>query len=220
MKYRESHLPNSDRISVLYAPIGPGGQLRADLMLVGTGRAFVGAGRWVRYRDQFAGRIDDGWNKVGPAVDEVCTLAESVLALGNQVAGRLDEVSVPAWAPAVGDMRQQLARLLQPGFLADTEWDRLRCFPRYLRAMLKRLEKLRSVGPQRDAEWMREVRRWWAMHDERRQKHGLDGVIDPELDRFRWMIEELRVSLFAQELGTSESVSSKRMQKQWERVRP
>ncbi len=220
MKYRESHLPNIDRISMLYAPIGPGEQLRADLMLVVTGRAFVGANPWVRSRDQFTARIDDGWNKVGPAVDEVCTLAESVLALGNQVAGRLDEVSVPAWAPAVGDMRQQLARLLQPGFLADTEWDRLRCFPRYLRAMLKRLEKLRSVGPQRDAEWMREVRRWWAMHDERRQKHGLDGVIDPELDRFRWMIEELRVSLFAQELGTSESVSSKRMQKQWERVRP
>ena len=60
-------------------------QLRADLMLVITGRAFVGASPWVRSRDQFTARIDDGWNKVGPAVDEVCTLAESVLALGNQV---------------------------------------------------------------------------------------------------------------------------------------
>ncbi|MFI4896646.1 MAG: ATP-dependent RNA helicase HrpA [Phycisphaerales bacterium JB059] len=220
MKYRESHLPGIDRLSMLYAPIGPGEQLRSDLMLVIAGRAFVGARPWVRTREAFVERVDDGWNAIGNAVDEVCTVADAILALGNEVAGRLDEARVPAWAHAVADMRQQLARLLQPGFLGATEWDRLRCFPRYLRAMLKRLEKLRTVGPARDAEWTREVRAWWARHDERREKHEIDGTDDPELDRFRWMIEELRVSLFAQELGTSEPVSPKRMQKQWDRVRP
>ena len=220
MKYRESHLPNIDRLAMLYAPIGSGDQLRKDLMLVIAGRAFVGADPWVRTRRAFVERVDAGWNRVGSAVGEVCELAEAILSLGNQVARELDGVRVEAWAPAVHDMRQQLARLLQPGFLAATPWERLRCFPRYLRAMLKRLEKLRTVGPQRDREWTREVRTWWAMHDERLQKHQGEGINDPELERFRWMIEELRVSLFAQELGTSESVSPKRMRKQWERVRP
>ncbi len=220
MKYRESHLPGIGRLCVLYTPIGSGKDLRADLMLVVTGRAFVGADPWVRSREAFIARVDDGWNKVGPAVDEVCMLTESILTLATQVGGRLDEARVPSWAGAVADMRQQLARLLEPGFLVRTEWDRLRCLPRYLRAMLKRLEKLRTVGPDRDAGWTREVRAWLAHYDERRAKHELDGTDDPELARLRWMIEELRVSLFAQELGTSEPVSPKRMHKQWERVRP
>ncbi len=219
MKYRAQHLPGIDAMRVWYAPIGDSKQLERDLLLLVADRAFVRDDADVRTRAAFVARIDDGWNRLGESVEEVCTLAATILKRRNEVAGRLDEGLPDAWRHAAADLPGQLRGLTYPGFLAATPFEWLRCYPRYLSAMLKRIEKLRTVGPQRDLAWTREVYAWAVKYEERRAKHARDGTVDPELARFRWMIEELRVSLFAQELGTSIPVSPKRLESQWERVR-
>ena len=84
--------------------------------------------------------------------------------------------------------------------------------------MLRRLEKLHA-SPEKDAGWLEQVRPLWEAYLARLQVHRDRGVEDPELERYRWMLEELRVSLFAQELGTSFPVSMKRLRQQWGQVR-
>src|SRR5690606_13898239 len=120
---------------------------------------------------------------------------------------------------AVDDMQWQLGRLMPRDFLTRTPWEWLVHTPRYLRGIRVRIGKLTSGGFDRDQRGYAEVApRERALH-QRRTDHQAQGVYDPELERFRWMLEEFRISLFAQELGTAFSISAKRLDKQWEKVR-
>ena len=100
-------------------------------------------------------------------------------------------------------------------FLVSTPWAQLAHLPRYLKAITLRLDKLRT-DPARDAQRMAELRpleqRYARQLAERR------GVVDARLDEFRWLLEELRVSLFAQELRTPQPVSVKRLEKAWSQL--
>jgi ATP-dependent helicase HrpA len=88
-------------------------------------------------------------------------------------------------------------------------------FPRYLQAISHRLRKLGNAGLSRDEQATQQVAEYWSRYQARHERHRLHGIHDPALEQYRWMIEELRVSLFAQELRTSLPVSSKRMEAQW-----
>ena len=120
--------------------------------------------------------------------------------------------------PAALEAEEHLARLTLPGFLTATDWAILREYPRYFRAVPMRFEKLRSGGEATDQQGVAELDRYWQKYLERRELHELAGIADPELDVFRWMLEEYRVSLFAQRLGTSTKVSPQRLDKQFEKV--
>jgi ATP-dependent helicase HrpA len=118
----------------------------------------------------------------------------------------------------VADVRAQIARLLAPGWLARTPWERLQHLPRYLKAAALRLDKLRA-DPQRDARLFAELS---ALEQPYRRELGVrlkNGAVSAELDQFGWLLEELRVSLFAQELKTPVPVSAKRLAKLWQTVR-
>jgi ATP-dependent helicase HrpA len=117
------------------------------------------------------------------------------------------------------ELNDQLDHLIHPGFLSNTPWNRLQQFPRYLKGMTLRLEKFAN-NPERDANNSLEVNALWQQYLHRLEKHQKIGLIDVNLDEFRWQIEELRVSLFAQELKTPCPVSIKRLLKLWESVRP
>ncbi len=116
------------------------------------------------------------------------------------------------------ELIEQLDNLIYPGFLSHTSWKRLQQFPRYVKGMALRLEKL-AANLERDERNSKEVAALWQQYVQRREKHQKIGLIDENLDEFRWQIEELRISLFAQELKTPYPVSSKRLQKLWESVR-
>ncbi|MBV8465086.1 MAG: DUF3418 domain-containing protein, partial [Burkholderiales bacterium] len=113
------------------------------------------------------------------------------------------------------ELRQQLGRMVHKGFLTATPWEQLAHLPRYLKAMRMRLEKY-NANPARDAQRGEEVAALWARWEaeqEKWRKQGRDPIV---LQPFRWMIEELRVSLFAQELRTPYPVSLKRLNKTWD----
>jgi ATP-dependent helicase HrpA len=120
-----------------------------------------------------------------------------------------------AFPEAVADVHAQIAALLPADFLLAFDWERLAHFPRYLKAAVLRLDKLRE-DPARDAKAMTEwktLAQAWAREAAARRRAGL---ADPELDAFRWLLEELRVGLYAQALKTPVPVSVKRLQKIWE----
>jgi ATP-dependent helicase HrpA len=140
------------------------------------------------------------------AVAGVVTEVRAVLATAYDVRQRLDATSDPALAPAVADIRQQLAGLVHPGFVTETGWRRLHHLPRYLRAIAYRLDRLPgSVA--RDRQLMAQVHE---VEQEYRSLAAAD-VAGEGLREIRWMIEELRVGLFAQSLGTAYPVSDKRI---------
>jgi ATP-dependent helicase HrpA len=121
-------------------------------------------------------------------------------------------------ALAMSDLQQQLQHLVYPGFLSATPWPNLQDYPRYLEAALIRLEKMPRIMAL-ERQYVAHQREWWQRYRGRRQQFDAQGIHDPELECFRWLLEEVRVSWYAQQLGTRESVSEKRVERQWERVR-
>jgi ATP-dependent helicase HrpA len=115
-------------------------------------------------------------------------------------------------AEASADCTQQLQRLMPKTFIAATPWQQLQHFARYLKAITQRLDKVRT-DPARDTQRLAELRpqdqRYWRLVAERK------GVQDARMLEFRWLLEELRVSFFAQELRTPQPVSIKRLDKAW-----
>ena len=115
----------------------------------------------------------------------------------------------------MGDINGQLQRLVYPNFLTFTPLLWLQQYPRYFKAMLVRLEKAPSQV-QKDKLGIGELADLWQKYDQWLDKHGAhQGVICAELIQYRWMLEELRVSIFAQTLKTHLPVSKKRLNKQW-----
>ncbi|MBE7425178.1 MAG: DUF3418 domain-containing protein [Ideonella sp.] len=144
---------------------------------------------------------------------EVARLAATVLAQFTAATRKLRDARPPKGV--ADDVAAQLARLCGKRFLADTPWPVLQHLPRYLKAIVLRLDKLRS-DPTRDAARMTELRpleqRYARRASERR------GKPDARLDEYRWLLEELRVSFFAQELRTPQPVSVKRLDKLWAQI--
>jgi ATP-dependent helicase HrpA len=117
-----------------------------------------------------------------------------------------------------GELRAQLSQLVHRSFFSATPWNRLADVPRYLKAMQLRLAKY-SANPERDAKHAASIAQLWARCQERLEKQKRAGTVDQRLEEFRWHIEELRVSLFAQELKTPYPVSFKRLDKIWNAIR-
>ncbi|MBE9376244.1 ATP-dependent RNA helicase HrpA [Saccharopolyspora sp. HNM0983] len=168
-------------------------------------------------REAFAALRDEVGRRLGPTTADTVSKVESVLAVRQQVETALADRSSGFPREAFDDVREQLDALVYPGFVAGTGWDRLPDLVRYLRAVEQRLEKIRH-HPQRDAEWMDQV------HEvEDRYRDLLARVPDGQapssgLQRIGWMIEEFRVSLFAQSVGTAHPVSAKRIHRSMDDV--
>jgi ATP-dependent helicase HrpA len=144
------------------------------------------------------------------ATVRVVDLVARVLAEAHEVEVRLSSNPSPALAPAMADMRGQLAALIYGGFVSETGSARLPDLIRYLRAMVRRLEKL-------PGEQARDAERMAAVHRVTQEYRAVLAALPPpagtsaDVLAVRWMIEELRVNLFAQLLGTPGPVSEKRI---------
>jgi len=116
---------------------------------------------------------------------------------------------------AAADINSQLEDLIYEGFLSHLGRGRLEHYPRYLAAIEERIHGL-QLHPRRDEQRMARVMPWWRRYLDRLQQE--DCVYDSALDEYRWLLEEYRVSLFAQKLGTAVKTSAKRLEASWQRV--
>jgi ATP-dependent helicase HrpA len=193
--------------------------LKADIVAASLDRTFL-ADSLPMQQAEFARRVAEGRNRLNLIAQEMQRLAAAILAEYAQVQKRI-HASQRAWPLAAEDVKQQCARLLQAGFVARTPWARLQNFPRYLKAAALRLDKLRP-DPARDAQRMAELaplEQAYRRELASRAKHGGAASAAAELEQFGWLLEELRVSLFAQELKTPVPVSAKRLAKLWHSMR-
>jgi len=117
----------------------------------------------------------------------------------------------------LNDIKAQLEHLIYSGYLLDVRWEWLQHYPRYLKAISVRLEKYqRTLAKERLLS--DQLRQCWQQYRQKRKQQDKKGIYDADLDLYRWMLEEYRVSLFAQQLGTQVPVSEKRLRQQWQRV--
>lgn len=213
------YLPNIEEMCLQFAPLGESETLRRALADLVVDRVFIGDLPVVSNAKEFQRRLRSGWINLWPVAGEVSTLVSRILTAHHDVDLRLADADSPFWAESIADIRTQLRHLFQNNFLLDTPFEWLQQYPRYLQAIQIRLHRLANAGLSRDRQATEEIARHWQRYAERLQQHRLHNVLDPTLEQYRWMIEELRVSLFAQELRTRVPVSSKRLDKLWEQVR-
>ncbi|GAA4344789.1 ATP-dependent RNA helicase HrpA [Variovorax defluvii] len=209
LKYVERNIPDLQKMAVAYLSLGTSEELRAQIIEVALDRAFL---QDPLPTDQagFERRVEEGRGRLTLIANEVARLAGAILSEYTLAARKIKDTKIQPAATA--DAAQQLQRLMGKRFVADTPWQRLAHFARYLKAITLRLDKLRA-DPARDAQRLAELRpqeqRYWRLVSERK------GAVDERMVEFRWLLEELRVSFFAQELRTPQPVSIKRLDKLW-----
>jgi ATP-dependent helicase HrpA len=212
LKYLEKNIPDLQKLAVAYMALGTAEELRAQIIDLALERAFLGE-PLPQDAASFESRIAEGRTRLNLIAQEVARCAGTVL-LEFAAAQRKLKDARPAKEVA-DDVAAQLQRLVPKRFVTDTPWVQLQHLPRYLKATVLRLEKWRA-DPTRDAQRLAELRpleqRWL------RRLGELKGSSDARLVEYRWLLEELRVSFFAQELRTPQPVSVKRLDKVWEQL--
>jgi ATP-dependent helicase HrpA len=191
--------------------------VKEDIVAAALDRTFL-AESLPMLQAEFARRVQEGRNRFNLIAQEMQRLAVTILAEHSQVQKRL-AAAQKAWPQAAEDVKQQCAQLLQAGFLARTPWERLQHLPRYLKAAALRLDKLRA-DPLRDSQRSAELAPLEQAFRREIAARGRTGIAPgAELEQFGWLLQELRVSLFAQELRTPVPVSAKRLAKLWQSIR-
>jgi len=186
------------------------GPVKEDLVAASLERAFLGESLPMTQGD-FARCVDEGRARFMLVAQELARTTQSILGTHAELQKKLAHAA-KAFPQAAEDVKQQLGRLLRAHWLAQTPWARLQHYPRYLKAAAQRLEKLRA-DPARDARLAGELQPLLAAW------LRAPRPLDAELEQFGWLLEELRVSLFAQELKTPVPVSAKRLAKLWQSIR-
>jgi ATP-dependent helicase HrpA len=192
------------------------GPLKGDVVIAALERTFL-AQSLPTLQIDFARRVEAGRSRFNLIAQEISRTVGSILAEQAALNKKLNllERNFP---PAVSDIRGQLSRLLAPGWVARTPWERLQHLTRYLKAASLRLDKLRA-DPARDARFAAELAKLESPYRREVVSRARQASETPELTQFGWLLEELRVSLFAQELKTPVPVSVKRLAKLWETLR-
>ncbi len=209
LKYLEKNIPDLQKMSVLYLALGSADELREQVIGLAIDRAFL-IDPLPTDAAAFRRRIDEGRGRLTLIANEIARAAHAVLVDHAAAVRKLKDSRAPK--EVSDDIEAQLARLVSKRFLTTTPWAQLAHLPRYLKGVVMRLDKWRA-DPVRDAARLAELRpieqRFLRAVAERK------GVRDARLVEFRWLLEELRISLFAQELRTPQPVSVKRLEKAW-----
>ena len=212
LRYLEKNIPDLQKMAVAYMALGTADELRAQIVDTALDRAFL-ADPLPTDAAAFERRLAEGRGRLTLIAGEIARAAAQVLAEYAQALRKLKDSRPPR--DVADDVQAQLARLCAKDFIAATPWAQFAHLPRYLKAITLRLDKLRA-DPARDAQRMAELRpieqRWLRLVADRK------GKPDARRDEFRWLLEELRVSLFAQELRTPQPVSVKRLDKAWQQL--
>ncbi|MWA02274.1 ATP-dependent RNA helicase HrpA [Actinomadura sp. LD22] len=212
VKLIQGRLTNKGKLALSHNPHGSVAALFDDCVTAAADRLIAEAGGPAWDEDGFRVLYDRVRADLHDATAQIVGLVERILAESHELDRRLRGTTSLTLVPALTDIRAHLARLVHPGFVTETGWARLADLPRYLRALQIRLDKLpenpgrdRMLAHQVDVlgqEYEQALRR---LHPSRRDEEPARQI--------RWMLEELRVSLFAQQLGTRFPVSDKRIRK-------
>jgi ATP-dependent helicase HrpA len=205
VRYIEKSLPDVQHLAMLYIPLGTSQELLQQILQVTFERCCL-SDPLPSTEDAFAARGKVAKQRLLLVAQEIARLVAAILTEFHALQKVLPQLG--KFPQAQRDIQTQLDFLISRRFIADVDFERLRHCPRYLRAVALRIEKLRS-NPQRDQQCMTQLQPLQQALAKLRQR----AVRDQRIDEFAWMLQELRVSLFAQELKTPVIVSVKRLEK-------
>jgi ATP-dependent helicase HrpA len=213
VKYVEKNLPGLRDMALQFMHMGSETELREQLVATTLERTCL-LEPLPATAAEFEARKEQARPRIALVANEIARLAGVILIEHNALQKKLT-AAIKAFPVIVADIASQSAALLEKNFILTVPFERLQHYPRYFKAAALRLEKARGDAA-RDArnllDWQSLAKPWERERSNRRNA----GVADPFLEEFRWLLEELRVALFAQELRTPTPVSVKRLQKTWE----
>ncbi|BAZ95156.1 ATP-dependent helicase HrpA [Thiohalobacter thiocyanaticus] len=208
-RYLEKNLPQAKQLCLHYAPVGDCDSLKRDIIRAAAAECLFAEQEELRTQQDYARARQAAEARLVETANRLAGEVGAALARHHAIARRLKGKVPPQWLGALNDIRDQLQYLVYPGFVAATPRAWLGELPRYLQAVERRLDRLES-NPGRDRQLAAQVAPHWEACKARLQTQG---PASDALQHFRWLVEEFRVSLFAQELGTREKVSDQRLQK-------
>jgi len=216
MKQLQKSLPNFNQYALQLRNVVNPDDLKEDLITTLADRAFVGEDDLPRSNEEFMALKQRAKTRL-PAVKDA--LFRTVGLVGIEYFALADkQAKMPARANRLTkDVENQIRALLYKGCFSQTPWDQLQHLPRYLKALSLRIDK-QPTNPDRDGKHAASIGALWDKWRMEMDKQRKLDSISPELAEFRWLIEELRVSLFAQELRTPFPVSTKRLEKKWSQI--
>ncbi len=209
VKFLEKNLGDLTRMSMLYMSLGTQEELRDQIIDCALDQACL-AEPWPSDKESFELRRSEGKTRLGLLAQEIARLTGQILTEWAALMKKLPQAK--PHAAAYADLQKQQGQLMTKWFVRGTPYRQLTQYPRYLKAAQVRIDKLRA-DPARDSRLMAEMAPLIVQYQ--RALSALKGAPDAQMDDYRWLLEELRVALFAQELRTPMPVSVKRLQKAW-----
>ncbi|TDB54590.1 ATP-dependent RNA helicase HrpA [Photorhabdus khanii subsp. guanajuatensis] len=217
IKYLHEKLPNKSKLGLYFNPYGKVLDLIDDCISCGVDKLIAGNGgpawneqTFIQLQNKVRAELNDTVVEIARQVEQILT---TVFAINKRLKGRVD-ISL---ALALSDIKAQLSGLVFRGFVTANSWKRLPDVLRYLHGIDRRLEKL-AIDPHRDRTQMGRVENVQQQWQQWLAKLSLHQKQLPEVQEIRWMIEELRISLFAQQLGTPYPISDKRILQTMEQI--
>ena len=218
MRYLQKNLPHLRESLLIFAPLGKKELLLEDLLNAILDKVFLDGRPLPRRQREFEQCISDHKGQLVTVANEMATQLYRVLSSYQGVAKKMKgQIPLP-WTRVYGDIKVQLGNLIYPGFIGKTPLFWLGQLPRYFKGIEVRLERFQNHLNKENA-FVSELEALWQTYQRQQTAHNEKSLYDPELVKYRWMLEEYRISLFAQSVGTLEPISDKRLSKQWQLVK-
>lgn len=217
VEYAQKNIPDIKQACLYYASLGQCEELKNHIVYLSVLRALKIEDDLIRSHEEFTTRSEQAQKSLMSVLNEVAALILEMLTLYHQINRRLSVNVSPAWIKSIADIRSQLTSLFHQDYLRTTPFEHLRHYPRYLKAIQLRLDKL-DDNLARDVRLMNDVAVFWKPFQQYYPPQVSHEALKEKLETFRWMLEEYRVSLFAQELKTAVPVSAKRLRELWKLV--
>ncbi|MCL1144719.1 ATP-dependent RNA helicase HrpA [Shewanella marinintestina] len=210
VKHLQKSLPNKAKLAMYFNPFGQVNILIDDILSAAVQQLLDEKGIDVRSESAFTEAKDWVRQELNPTAEKIALKVEEILTIYNRIKKRLKGKIGLDIAFAMSDIQSQLDQLVFKGFVEQSGWQRLGDLNRYLKGIENRLEKL-PVDPNRDRIHMLSVNKVQELLKAQMAKLPKSQPVPDALIEARWMIEEYRVSCFAQVLGTAYPISEKRI---------
>ncbi|GAM64719.1 ATP-dependent helicase hrpA [Vibrio ishigakensis] len=210
IKYLHQNLPNKSKLGLYFNPYGKVLDLIDDCIACGVDKLIEEQGGLVWEPEKFEALKEHVRAELGDTVVEIAKQVETILttafSINKKLKGRVDL----SMAFALSDIKAQLEALIYRGFATDCGWKRLPDILRYMKAIERRMEKL-PIDPNKDRIQLLKIEAVTKEYQELKNKIPKGAVVPEAVKEIHWMLQELRVSFFAQQLGTPYPVSDKRV---------
>ena len=213
-KFARKQLTHGDKSAILLGQMMPTRALQDQCVAQAADQLMDLSQGLPKSQGDFEARLLAAKQELTDKVAELNTFVLQCATLYHQIQKQLKGKIQLADAPILNDVKHQLGQLFDGEFIAKTRWERLQHFPRYLKAITLRLEKFRRNLNQ-ERFHSEQLQNYWSEYASKRASYEKQGNFDQRLEDYRWLLEEYRVSLFAQQLGTQTTVSEKRLKQFW-----